>query len=35
MRKMIPVSAVVAAFFILFTMAIIYLDIAKPINLSP
>ncbi len=35
MRKMVPVSAVVATFFILFTFAIIYLDIAKPINLSP
>ena len=35
MRKMIPISAVVAAFFLLFTVAIIYLDIAKPINLTP
>ena len=35
MRKLVPVSAAVAAFFILFTFAIIYLDIAKPINLSP
>ena len=35
MRKLVPISAVVAAFFILFTFAVIYLDIAKPINLAP
>lgn len=35
MRKLVPISAAVAAFFILFTFAVIYLDIAKPINLSP
>jgi membrane-associated protease RseP (regulator of RpoE activity) len=35
MRKLVPISAAVAAFFILFTFAVIYLDIAKPINLAP
>jgi membrane-associated protease RseP (regulator of RpoE activity) len=35
MRKLVPISAVVAAFFILFTFAVMYLDIAKPINLAP
>lgn len=35
MRKVAPVAAVVAAFFILFTLSIVYLDIVKPINLSP
>ncbi len=35
MRKLIPISAVVVAYLVVFTMAIIYLDIAKPINLSP
>ncbi len=30
MRKVIPVSAAVAAFFILFTVAVIYVDIVKP-----
>jgi membrane-associated protease RseP (regulator of RpoE activity) len=35
MRKLVPISAAVAAFFILFTFAVIYLDIAKPINLFP
>lgn len=34
MRKLVPISAVVAAFFILFMLSIIYLDIAKPLNLS-
>lgn len=32
MRKVIPVSAAVAAFFIVFTVAVIYLDIVKPPN---
>jgi membrane-associated protease RseP (regulator of RpoE activity) len=32
MRKVIPVSAAVAAFFILFTVAVIYVDIVKPPN---
>jgi membrane-associated protease RseP (regulator of RpoE activity) len=35
MRKLVPISAAVAAFFVLFTFAVVYLDIAKPINLSP
>ncbi|MGH2636802.1 MAG: M50 family metallopeptidase [Actinomycetota bacterium] len=30
MRKVIPVSAAVAAFFILFTVAVIYVDLVKP-----
>jgi membrane-associated protease RseP (regulator of RpoE activity) len=30
MRKVIPVSAAVAAFFILFTVAVVYVDIVKP-----
>jgi membrane-associated protease RseP (regulator of RpoE activity) len=30
MRKVIPVSAAVAAFFIVFTIAVIYVDIVKP-----
>lgn len=30
MRKVIPVSAAVAAFFIVFTLAVIYVDIVKP-----
>lgn len=35
MRKLIPVSAVVATFFVLMFVAVIYLDIAKPISLTP
>lgn len=35
MRKLVPISAAVAAFFVLIFVAIIYLDIAKPVNLSP
>ncbi len=35
MRKVAPVSALVAAFFVLFTLSVVYLDIVKPINLSP
>ncbi len=35
MRKLVPVSAFVAAFFILFTLSVVYLDIAKPLNLAP
>ncbi len=30
MRKVAPVSAVVAAFFILFTVAVVYVDLVKP-----
>ncbi len=32
MRKVIPVSAAVAAFFIVFTLAVVYIDIVKPPN---
>jgi len=35
MRKVVPVSVAVAAFFIVFTVSIIYLDIVKPISLTP
>jgi len=35
MRKLIPVSAVVMSFFIVFVLATILLDITKPINFSP
>jgi membrane-associated protease RseP (regulator of RpoE activity) len=35
MRKVAPVAAVVAAFFILFTLSVVYLDIVKPVNVSP
>jgi membrane-associated protease RseP (regulator of RpoE activity) len=35
MRKMVPISVAVAAFFVLFTASIVYLDIVKPINLFP
>jgi membrane-associated protease RseP (regulator of RpoE activity) len=30
MRKVIPVSAAVAAFFIIFTVAVVYVDLVKP-----
>jgi len=30
MRRIIPVSAVVAAFFIVFTVAVVYVDLVKP-----
>jgi membrane-associated protease RseP (regulator of RpoE activity) len=35
MRKLVPISTAVAAFFVLMFVAIFYLDIAKPVNLSP
>ena len=35
MRKLVPISAAVAVFFVLMFVAILYLDIAKPVNLSP
>ena len=35
MRKLIPVSAVVISFFVVFVLATILLDITKPISLSP
>jgi membrane-associated protease RseP (regulator of RpoE activity) len=35
MRKLVPISAAVAAFFVLMFVAILYLDLAKPVNLSP
>ena len=30
MRKVVPVSAAVAAFLIVFTIAVVYVDIVKP-----
>jgi membrane-associated protease RseP (regulator of RpoE activity) len=35
LRKLIPVSAVVMSFFIVFVLATILLDITKPINFTP
>ena len=35
MRKVIPVSAAVAAFFIIFTVAVVYVDLVKPPSLAP
>jgi membrane-associated protease RseP (regulator of RpoE activity) len=35
MRKLIPVSAVVMAFFVVFVLATIVLDITKPISFAP
>ncbi len=35
MRKVVPISVAVVGFFVLFTMSIIYLDIVKPISLTP
>jgi len=35
MRKVVPVSVAVAAFFIVFTVSIIYLDVVKPGSLAP
>jgi membrane-associated protease RseP (regulator of RpoE activity) len=35
MRKVAPVAAVVAAFFIVFTLSVVYLDLVKPVSLSP
>jgi membrane-associated protease RseP (regulator of RpoE activity) len=35
MRRVVPVSAVVVAFFVLFTLSVVYLDIVKPVNLFP
>lgn len=35
MRKLVPISVAVVAFFVLMSVAINYLDIAKPVNLSP
>jgi len=35
MRKVVPVSVAVAAFFIVFTVSIIYLDLVKPGSLAP
>jgi membrane-associated protease RseP (regulator of RpoE activity) len=35
MRKLIPVSAAVMGFFILFVMATVFLDITKPLPISP
>lgn len=35
MRKVVPVSVAVAAFFIVFTVSVIYLDVVKPGSLAP
>lgn len=35
MRKVIPISVAVVAFFALFTLSVVYLDIVKPISLGP
>jgi membrane-associated protease RseP (regulator of RpoE activity) len=35
MRKLVPVSAVVLVFFVMFTMATVFLDLTKPLRLSP
>ena len=35
MRKLIPVSAVVMSFFVVFVLATILLDLTKPIDFSP
>jgi membrane-associated protease RseP (regulator of RpoE activity) len=35
MRRVVPVSAVVVAFFVLFTLSVVYLDIVKPVDLFP
>jgi membrane-associated protease RseP (regulator of RpoE activity) len=35
MRKLIPVSAAVMAFFVVFVLATIILDITKPVSISP
>lgn len=35
MRKLVPISAAVAAVFVLLFVAIVYLDITKPVHLSP
>ena len=34
MRKMVPVSAVVLVFFVMFTMATVFLDLTKPLQVS-
>jgi membrane-associated protease RseP (regulator of RpoE activity) len=34
-RKLIPISAVVMGFFVLFVVATVFLDIVKPLPLSP
>jgi RIP metalloprotease RseP len=35
MRKLVPVSAVVLVFFAMFTMATVFLDLTKPLQISP
>ncbi len=35
MRKMVPISVAVAAVFILLFVAVVYLDITKPVQLYP
>jgi membrane-associated protease RseP (regulator of RpoE activity) len=34
-RKLVPISAVVLAFFVVFTAATLFLDLTKPLQLSP
>lgn len=34
-RKLVPVSAVVLTFFVMFTSAVVVLDLTKPLDLSP
>lgn len=34
-RKIVPVSIAVIAFFVLFTLSVVYLDITKPLQLAP
>jgi membrane-associated protease RseP (regulator of RpoE activity) len=33
MRKLIPVAAAVISFFVVLTLAVVYLDLARPIEL--
>ena len=35
MRKIVPVSAAVAVFLVVFTISVIYVDLVKPIDLAP
>jgi membrane-associated protease RseP (regulator of RpoE activity) len=35
MRRLVPVSAVVLFFFVVFTMATVFLDLTKPLQISP
>jgi membrane-associated protease RseP (regulator of RpoE activity) len=35
MRRIVPVSAAVAVFLVVFTMSVIYVDLVKPLNFAP